>query len=90
MRTRLQLIGKKTVHQQNRNRFQFYVRNPFKNYSETISEIMSQKYAATTVKLGTIFEKSRLRSGILKIHEVTSQVDQKLKPTRYMSGHFII
>ena len=51
--------------------------------------IRSQKYPTTTVKLGTIFEKSRRSSVILKINGATPQLDQNLKPTRYLSGHFV-
>ena len=42
--------------------------------------IRSQKYAATTVKLGTIFGKSRRSSVILKINGATPQLDQNWKP----------
>ena len=45
-----------------------------------ISEIMPQKYS-TTVKLVTIFEKSRRRRMVLKINGATPQLDQKVKPT---------
>ena len=52
--------------------------------------IRSQKYTTTTVKLGTIFEKSRLSSVIFKINEATSQLNQNLKPTTNLCGRFYI
>ena len=49
---------------------------------------MPQNYT-TTVKLGSIFEKSR-RIVILKINGATPQLDQNLKPTRDLPGKFFI
>ena len=51
-------------------------------------EITSQKYTTTTVKLGTIFEKSRPSSVILKINGGTPPFHQNLKPTRYLTENF--
>ena len=51
--------------------------------------IRSQQYTATTVKFGTIFGKSRRSSVILKINGATPQLDQNLKPTRNLPGHFL-
>ena len=64
----------------------------FQIYSEQKKNkpgIRSQKYYATTVKLGTIFGKSRRSIVILKINGATPQLDQNLKPTRNLSGHFL-
>ena len=46
----------------------------------------SQKYNTTTVKLGPIFEKSRLSIVILKIMGVTPQLEQNSKPARNFAG----
>ena len=51
---------------------------------------MLQKYSDTTVKLGTISEKSRRRSVIFKIVVATTQLDQNFKPTRNLPGQFFI
>ena len=52
-----------------------------KFYSEKISsEIMPQKYTTTTVKLGTISEKSRRSIVILKINGATHHLNQNLIP----------
>ena len=53
------------------------------------SEIMPQKNPTMTVKLGTIFEKSRRRRLVLKINGATPQLDQNLKPTRYLCGQLL-
>ena len=53
-------------------------------------EIRPQKFTTTTVKLGAIFEKNRRSTVILKINGATPQLDQNLKPTTYLSGHFFI
>ena len=60
-----------------------------RNKRNIMSEIMSQKYPTTTVKLGTNFEKSRLSSVILKIVEVNPQIDHNFKHIRNLSGQFL-
>ena len=56
-------------------------KKPLQIYSEKKKlGIRSQEYPTTMVKLGTIFEKSRLSGLILKINGATPQLDQNLKP----------
>ena len=52
--------------------------------------IRSQKFNSSMVKLGNNFEKSGGSTVILKNHRVTPQLDQNLKPTSNLSGHFSI
>ena len=62
----------------------------FTRIKKMISAIISQKSTTKTVKFGTIFEKGRLSSMILKIVGASPQLDQNFRPARKVSGQFFI
>ena len=55
--------------------FNFKKETPFKLCEKKKIRIRSQKYPTKTVELGTIFEKSKHSSVILKINGATPQLD---------------
>ena len=69
--------------------FKFYERNRFQIYSEQnkiISEILPYKYPTTTVKMGTIFEKSWRSIVIWKIIVPTPILNQNFKHKKFVGA----